>query len=189
MSGPERSVACETPREAWIAAVSLLLDAPDHRMSNLVVRIARPLDVDHEFTTQLDAGFSAEAGSTVRAVARTIVPRAVVEATDWERATFRLLPNLPKHGSYFRRMVDFADDGGSVNQISAVIGAFNRRTPSDGHWTDPGPIILERPGQGLWPALVSRVSLRYNSIGASANSLGRPPTAAITTTTKPMETS
>jgi thymidylate synthase len=42
-------------------------------------------------------------------------------------------------------MVDFLDDGGSVNQIERVICALNHRRPDGGRYADPGPIILERP--------------------------------------------
>ena len=133
----------DTPKEAWLAAAEVLLNAPGHRISNLVVRINEPKDLDPEFSAELDDVIGNPKNS-VRRVARTIMPAPIVSATAWEVATARMLPKLPARGFYFRRMVDYTGDG-TVNQIRNVIAAFNRIT-SNGRWADPGPIVLERPG-------------------------------------------
>ena len=142
-----RTVTGDDPVAAWTAATDLLLKEPGHRVANLVVRIAKPSELDEVFSANLDSKVGKPA-YTVRRVARTIMPRIVSSSTDWMTASTRLLEKLPTKGFYFRRMVDYLDDGGGVNQIKNVIDAFNRRTPTNGRWADPGPIVLERPGHG-----------------------------------------
>lgn len=137
-----RTIEAETLEQAWRDAVVALLAAPSHRLMNLIVRIHNPQIESAEYFRVLDAQLG---GLTVRAVARTIMPFSVLRAADWAYRTHRLAAKLP-HGSYFKRMVDYEGDGGTVNQIANVISALLRATPK-GRWVDPIPIVLERPGR------------------------------------------
>lgn len=107
------------PQAAWEAAVRALLDAPGHKLMNLVVRIADPLLVDPFYGRSLDVALRLSREHTVHAVARTIMPWVVGRASDWASASCGFLGHVrQRHGSYFARMVDYEEDGGSVNQLA-----------------------------------------------------------------------
>jgi hypothetical protein len=132
-------VRAARPLDAWYSAVLALLDAPQHRLANLILDISAPSDVEATDGLTLDRLLARSGKHTSERVAATIMPRSVERADDWEAAAVRLCKaGGPR--SYFRRMTDYNDDG-RVNQIARVISEFARPHV----YVDPAPIIIERP--------------------------------------------
>lgn len=120
---------------AWLEATQTLLGEPSHRVGNLIVHIADPTRWDQDQISAVDGALVAT-GSRVEDVARTILPKTVLSATDWRARAEALHARWPVR-TYFKRMIDF--DGRGTNQLARTIDAFKAGG------VDPDPITFIRP--------------------------------------------